>query len=177
MGCGASNDQAANSIPIVNSSLAREKESAVLIAVNDPQSKQNAVIDKTETSSVMNSLSKLGRENAKLSPFISLINTGLEPFRQSTPAALCACSLSFLIKWATAAPDTHTTADVCYSVVKPITQMAECRLTDTMHPSDVGPPNFFVSHRWGMSFQELIANVRDQLPGADTDKVFCWVDM
>lgn len=146
MGCGASNDQAAKaSSPIAKSPQSDEKEK---IPSAQYESKPVSVATTPlPAMAIVNSLSKLASDNSKLAPFISLINTSIEPTRQSTPAALCAVSLSFLINWAKAAPDSYTTADVCYSVVKPITQGAECRLTDTMHPSEIGPPNFFISHR------------------------------
>ena len=197
MGCGASSASTAEAPSMASISSSDTKPASV-----DIELKSHSAIVTTTLTDQVNSLAQLATESAKLAPFIALLNTAVEPTRSPTAAAECAVSLSFLIKWANAAPSDYSTADVCYSLVKPITSMAECRLTgeacfsqlspsqdslslyllttclphtttDTMHPGDVGPPNFFISHRWGMSFQELIASVRDQLPGADFSKVLC----
>lgn len=72
------------------------------------------------------------------------------------PHTFCnlSCTRSFLYRFASKVPASYTTADVCYRIIKPITEAVECRLTDLMRPQDVRAPHYFISHRcdcdWGV---------------------------
>lgn len=56
----------------------------------------------------------------------------------------------------TLADPTLTTADIVTEIVLPSTKKSRCRYVDILDPKDVGPPKYFVSHRWGAEFVTLV---------------------
>ncbi len=62
-----------------------------------------------------------------------------------------------------------STADVVTEIVLPETQKSQCRFVDILDPTDVGPPEYFVSHRWGCEFHTLVAALSQHFKDEGSD--------
>mmetsp|Transcript_38050 Transcript_38050/g.112659 ORF Transcript_38050/g.112659 Transcript_38050/m.112659 type:complete len:715 (-) Transcript_38050:1174-3318(-) len=73
-----------------------------------------------------------------------------------------------------------TTADVVTKLVVPRTLEERCRFIDILDPKDVGPPDFFISHRWGSKFETIVNAISEHLSedqAGNADGVCVWLDI
>lgn len=52
-----------------------------------------------------------------------------------------------------------STREVTYAIVKPASLKRRCRYVELLKAEDVGPATYFVSHRWGACFMEMVKSV------------------
>ncbi|CAN0173806.1 unnamed protein product [Scytosiphon promiscuus] len=77
----------------------------------------------------------------------------------------------------------RSTRDVTLAIIKPSTRERLCRYVDLMDKKDVGPATYFVSHRWGACFVEMVQSVLDyhQTHGSTRvsprETAFVWLDV
>lgn len=101
------------------------------------------------------------------------------PVARPRPVAECAVSLSFLTAFAKNLEADWTAADVVFKNVITTTQDKKCRYVDMLADGDVGPPTYFVSHRWSDPFVELVERLNAYVQEhADPDsEPYFWIDI
>ncbi|KAG1669586.1 hypothetical protein FOA52_006359 [Chlamydomonas sp. UWO 241] len=89
-----------------------------------------------------------------------------------------AVRLRWLREFAKTVDPAMTTADVVTQLVVPGTISEHCRYIEILDPKDVGPPDFFISHRWGSKFETICTALFEHLSEEKDDDTVCvWLDI
>ncbi|GAX79018.1 hypothetical protein CEUSTIGMA_g6458.t1 [Chlamydomonas eustigma] len=88
--------------------------------------------------------------------------------------------MSYLESFSKSIDQSLSTSDVVTKVIIPGTKEHHCRYVDILDSQCVGPPDFFISHRWGANFQTLLKSVKQHFEEEDSalGKDICvWIDI
>ena len=110
---------------------------------------------------------KMGCSSSSIAP---------ETLYSPLPVSQCAVSFSFLQRFIKQVDPDWSTQDVVTKLIIPYTKKKKCRYTDMLPAKDVNKPAYFVSHRWGDKFVELIDALKKHRSATLPDEYY-WIDI